>query len=181
MKKLSLVAACIFLMQLLAQAQPANTDNISTMRIGIFKLKSTVQELEKLLGQKIQVRHKEDAYMDTAKLMYNQANYILSFVKRYKEKETDADVMELRAVSSANTKLKTKSNIGIGSTKTAILAAYDKLDMKIYNDWEYKTKGNVKDKIQFITVRDADSGTDIIFTTEDRMVKSIEVTFYEGD
>jgi hypothetical protein len=161
------------------QAQDANV--ISTMRMGIFKLKSTTAEIEKALGQKIKVKHKQDNYMDTAKIMYNQANYILSFTKLYNENTSAPEVWELFAVSSSNTTLKTKSGIGINNTKSEILSTYDKNDMTINNDWEYKEKGNAKDKIQFVTLNDYEAGTTLVFKTEDRVVKSMEVRLYEGD
>lgn len=179
MKK-SFVLLVIFLLTILSlQAQDANV--ISTMRIGIFKLKMTIADVEKAMEQKIKVKHKQDNYFDTVKLMYNQANYTLSFVKRYNEIATAPEVWELYAVSSANTTLKTKSGMGLGNTKTEILSVYDKNDITITNDWAYKEKGNAKDKIQFVTLNDYDAGTTLIFKTEDRVVKSIEVRLYEGD
>jgi hypothetical protein len=162
------------------QAQDA-TAFISTMRMGIFKLKSTTAEIEKAMGQKIKVKHKQDNYFDTAKIMYNQANYILSFTKRYNENAAAPEVWELYAVSSANTALKTKSGMGISNTKAEILSTYDKNDITINNDWEYKEKGNAKDKIQFITINDYEAGTTLVFKTEDRVVKSMEVRLYEGE
>jgi hypothetical protein len=151
------------------------------MRMGIFKLKSTIADIEKAMGQKMKVKHKQDAYLDTAKIMYNQANYMLSFAKRYNENASAPEVWELYAVSSANTALKTKSGMGINNTKAELLSTYDKNDMTINNDWEYKEKGNTKDKIQFVTLNDYDAGTTLIFKTEDRVVKLIEVRLYEGD
>ena len=179
MKK-SFTLLVIFLFAILSlQAQDANV--ISTMRMGIFKLKMTIAEVEKAMGQKIKVRHKQDAYLDTAIIMYNQANYILSFTTRYNENGGDTKVWEIHAVSSSNTTLKTKSGIGINNTKAEILSTYDKNDIAISNDWQYKEKGNTKDKIQFITLNDYDAGTTLIFKTEDRLVKSIEVRVYIGE
>jgi hypothetical protein len=179
MKK-SFTLFVFFLMVILSlQAQDAAV--ISTMRIGIFKLKSTTAEIEKAMGQKIKIKHKQDNYMDTAKIMYNQANYILSFTKRYNENTTAPEVWELFAVSSTNTTLKTKSGMGINNTKAEILATYDKNDITINNDWEYKEKGNAKDKIQYVVLNDFDAATTLSFKTEDRVVKSIEVRVYEGE
>ncbi len=179
MKK-SFVLIAIFVLAILhLQAQDANV--ISTMRMGIFKLKATTADIEKAMGQKIKVKHKEGNYFDTAKIMFNQANYTLSFIKRYNENASAPEVWELYAVSSANTVLKTKSGMGIGNTKTEILTTYDKNDITINNDWDYKEKGNAKDKIQFVTLNDYEAGTTLIFKTEDRVVKSIEVRLYEGD
>jgi hypothetical protein len=179
MKK-SFALLVIFLFAILSlQAQDANV--ISTMRMGIFKLKSTTADIEKAMGQKIKVKHKEGNYFDTAKIMYNQANYILSFTKRYNENVSAPEVWELYAVSSANTTLKTKSGMGINNTKAELLSTYDKNDITITNDWDYKEKGNAKDKIQFVTLSDYEAGTTLVFKTEDRVVKSIEVRLYEGD
>ncbi len=161
------------------QAQDASV--ISTMRMGIFKLKMTITDVEKAMGQKIKVKHKEGNYFDTAKIMYNQTNYTLSFVKRYDENTQAPEVWELYAINSANTTLKTKSGMGINNTKAEMLSTYDKNDLTISNDWEYKEKGNAKDKIQFITLNDYEAGTTLVFKTEDRVVKSIEVRVYEGE
>ncbi len=161
------------------QAQDAN--NISTMRMGIFKLKTTVAEIEKLIGQKLKINHAVDNYLDTAKVNFEKVDYMLTFVKRYKENSNEPEIWELYAVSSSNTKLKTKSGIGINNTKAEILVAYDKYSLNIYNDWYYKEKGNAKDKIQHITLSDFDAGTQLVFKTDNRMVKSIEVTLYEGE
>jgi hypothetical protein len=161
------------------RAQDANV--ISTMRMGVFKLKSTTAEIEKAVGQKIKVNHKQDNYLDTAKIMHNQAHYILSFIKRYNENTSAPEVWELYAVSSANIALKTKSGIGINNTKAEILFTYDKNDITITNDWEYKEKGNTKDKIQFVTLNDYEASTTLVFKTENRIVKSIEVRVYEGE
>lgn len=161
------------------QAQDAN--NISTLRMGVFKLKTTVAEIEKLTAQKLKIKHSEENYLDSAKINFDKADYILSFVKRYNENEKAPVVWELYSVTSSNTKLKTKSGIGINNTKAEILAAYDKYSLNIYNDWYYKEKGNAKDKIQHITLSDFDAGTQLVFVTDNRIVKSIEVTLYEGE
>ncbi len=160
-------------------AQDAN--NISTMRMGVFKLKTTVAEIEKLIGQKLKISHVVDNYLDTAKVNFEKVDYVLSLAKRYNENEKAPVVWELYSVSSSNTKLKTKSGIGINNTKAEILAAYDKYSLNIYNDWYYKEKGNAKDKIQYITLSDYDAGTQLVFITDNRVVKSIEVTLYEGE
>ncbi len=179
MKILSFILIAFICYSTNLKAQDVN--NISTMRIGIFKLKSTVQEIEKMVGQKLKIKHGVDNYLDTAKVTYDNADYILSFAKKYLENEKAPEVWELFAVSSANTKLKTKSGIGISNTKAEILTAYDKFSISIYNDWDYASKGNTKDKIQNIALSDYDAGTQLTFKTENRVVKSVEVSVYEGD
>lgn len=52
MKKIILVLLIALFMNVFAHGQEANVNFISTMRIGIFKIKSTVAEIEKLTGKK---------------------------------------------------------------------------------------------------------------------------------
>jgi len=160
-------------------AAQSTTDIISTMRMGPFKLNTTKADIEKAIGQKLQSRSKE--YFDTADVNYGGVKYTLVFNQEYSEDPKKVAPWKLYGVSSITTTLKTKSMIGIGSTKAEILLAYDKFDITIYNDYDYKTKGNAKDKIQFIKLSDFDADTQITFTTENRIVKKIEVTVYEGD
>jgi hypothetical protein len=179
MKQFFSLLIIILLTTLSLKAQDANV--ISTLRMGIFKLKATQSEIEKLTGQKIKRKNSRDIYLDSAKIVYNKANYILTFSKRYDENTSAPEVWELFAVSSSNTSLKTKSGIGINNTKAEILSTYDKNDITIFNDWEYKARGNAKDKIQFVKLNDFDASTTLIFETVDRIVKSIEVRIYEGE
>ena len=161
-----------------AVAQSAS-DVISTLRMGPFKLNTAKADIEKAIGQKLQSHIKD--YFDTTEVNYGGAKYTLVFNQEYSEDPKKIVPWKLYAVSSGATALKTKSLIGMGSTKAEILLAYDKFDVDINNDYDYKVKGNAKDKIQFIYLKDFDAGTQIIFTTENRIVKKIEVSLYEGD
>jgi hypothetical protein len=179
MKKFFSILIITVITTLNLKAQDANV--ISTLRMGIFKLKATQSEIEKLTGQKIKIKNSRDLYLDSAKITYNKANYILTFSKRYNENTSAPEVWELFAVSSSNTSLKTKSGIGINNTKAEILSIYDKNDISIFNDWDYKARGNARDKIQYVKLNDFDAGTTLIFETVDRIIKSIEVRVYEGE
>lgn len=159
-------------------AQPG-TDILTTMRMGPFKLNAVKADIEKAIGQKLQSHGKE--YFDTTEVNYGGVKYTLVFNQEYSEDPKKAAPWKLYSVTSFNTAYKTKSLIGIGSTKADILQAYDKYEMTIHNDYEYKEKGNARDKIQFINLLDGDAGTQITFTTENRIVKKITVTIIEGD
>jgi len=157
----------------------SGTELITTQRIGVFKLKTTKTDIEKIIGKKIELESKD--YLDSVQINYGGVNYILVFSQDYGDDGKKLAERKLYAVSSTTTSLKTKSLIGIGSTKAEILLAYDKFDLTIYNDYDYKQKLNPKDKIQFICLRDFDGGTQITFTTENRVVKKIEVSIDEGE
>jgi hypothetical protein len=181
LKSIILLAVVLVCVTTQAQTPTANATNvISTLRMGPFKINSYKPDVEKIVGTKLVVVDKDD-YYDTAKVVYNNSNYTLVFNKEYND-DTKAPIkMRLVSIISNNTTLKTKSGIGLGSTKAQILAAYDKFDINIYNDYQYKEKKNPKDKIQFIALQDFDAGTQIMFTTDNRVVTQIVVNVYEGD
>ena len=178
-KLIVLLAAVLICFGAVAQTA-ASTDVISTMRMGPFKLGSFKADVEKITGGKL-IAIDKDEYYDTVKVAYNNSNYILVFNSDYNPDPNAPVKMKLSSITCANTPLKTKSGIGIGSTKAQILAAYDKFDINIYNDYQYKEKKNARDKIQFINLQDYDAGTQIMFTTENRIVTAITVGVYEGD
>lgn len=180
-RSIVLLAAVLFCIAVKAQTPMANATNaISTLRMGPFKINSYKPDVEKIAGTKLVAIDKDD-YYDTVKVLYNNSNYTLVFNNEYNEDAKAPVKMRLVSIISSNTTLKTKSGIGLGSTKAQILAAYDKFDINIYNDYQYKEKNNPKDKIQLVTLQDFDAGTQIMFTTENRIVTQIMVGIYEGE
>ena len=177
MKKNSIVFVLLMSLHFFAAAQ-SNNDLITTLRIGPFKLKTAKADIEKIVGKTIAITSKD--YLDTAEINYGGISYRLIFSQEYDDDAKKPVAWKLYSVSSTTTSLKTKSLIGIGNTKAEILQAYDKFDITINNDYAYKEKGNAKDKIQFINLMDYDAGTRITFTTENRVVKAIEVAVDEG-
>ncbi len=163
-------------------AQSKKSDVLNTTQMGFFKLNTTIQEMEKACGQKLTISKNKDKYEDTIIVKIDNVPYELLFhqMADYDEKKI-AEKWMLFSVSSDAIKFKTKSNLGIGSTKSEILKTYDKFSLNIYNDYLFKEKGNAKDKIQYISLTDNDFGSNIIFKTENRIVTSIKVSMYEGE
>jgi hypothetical protein len=147
-----------------------NTNFITTLRMGPFKIGSKKEEVEKTANVKLQISNTNDA--DTLGLVYNGKKYQLIFQIPY---DDETNIKKLYSVSSKETDLKTKSNMGIGSTKPQLLVAYDKIDMRIYNDWNYTEKKNLKDKVRFVQLFDNDNNSILSFTTVDRVVTEVEV------
>ena len=180
LRLIALVVSVMACLMLQAQTSTSN-DVISTMRMGPFKLNTYRTDIEKMLGTKLISIGKNDD-IDTVNVKYNNADYVLIFEAEYNEVENKlSGKMKLAAVTSANIAYKTKSGIGLGSTKAQILSAFDKFDLNIYNDYGYKEKKNARDKIQFIELKDFDAGTEILFMTDNRLVTEITVTIYIGD
>jgi hypothetical protein len=177
--KFKILFSAILLMNVISLKAQSGNDYISTLRLGAFKIFSTVSEIEKITGKKISLPSTKDEYFDTTKLRYNNSDLTLVFNKVYQENEKAPPVWKLYTVISENTPLKTKGGIGIGSTKAEVLTASDKMDLSIYNDYYYKEKKNPRDKIQMIVIRDYDAETAITLTTEDRKVKKIQVSVQE--
>jgi hypothetical protein len=180
MKKFSFLFCFILVLNGFVKAQETS-NTTSTLRMGVFKLKMTAEEIEKAIGQKLKIKKNSDNYADSVVANFENATYLLTFRKRFDKNEIPTNIWELVNVISRNTKLKTKSGMGLGATKALLLATFDKYDLSIINDWNYKDKKVAKDKCQYIHVNDYDAGTVLVFKTTDRIVTSIEIRIQEGD
>jgi len=161
---------CFFLLLLLCLtpifAQQTDTEFISTMRMDHFRLGTTKAEIEAIINKPLVNNEYE------FKVTYKGSTYILVF-------GGSGDEAPLYSVKSTNTKLKTKSGVGIGSNKMHILGVYDKYNIGIWN-LESNDSNIPKDKIQLIELHDYDARTCIWFKTVDRIVTEITVGYYEG-
>ena len=161
---------------------------MSTTRMGPFKLGNEPKDIEAIVGTKLNVKPVNPDFWDsdTCLVTFNNASYKLVFSPVTEEttvQNTNPVVKKkLFSVSSGNITYKTISGIGIGSSKAQILLAYDKFDISIWRDYFYRTSHKDKDRIQNITLSDTDTGSIVKFTTDNRVVTQIEVSYQEeGD
>lgn len=166
-KKIQVLIVCIIFC-FSAYAQQAETDYISTMRMGPFKLGSKKADIETIIDKPISLNESYEA-----QVIYKGSVYNLSFY--YGE-----DNPTLSSIKSSDSKLKTKSGVGLGSNKMQILGIYDKFSIQIWNWYDYENPVTPKDKVQGIELRDDDAGTCIMFKTTDRVVNEISVYYNEG-
>lgn len=162
-----LILFLLFIPTMLAFSQEQDGDYISTMRMGPFKLGAKLLEIESAISQSIALDDNSEAI-----IVYKGATYHLYFW------ENDSD-KTLRMVSSFDTKMKTRSNVSIGSNKMQIVGTYDRYSLNIWNQWDPVTEKR-SDTIQGVELLDMDSGTTLLFKTKDRITIEIAVYYQEG-
>lgn len=158
---------------------------ISKNGIGELKLGMTQEELEKLLNQKLVMKHAKDTgdvWSDTALVKYKDIEVSLYFDRQYSADETEK-VFELIAIQSSSPLCKTAGGLGTGDNRDAILSAYEDnpIDMgpveEMVNDttWVFsKTK-------YYISVKDDKWDKQLVFHLTDKKVSSVEATIMMGE
>lgn len=163
-----------------------NSDYIITKNgIGNLKIGMSVDEAEKLLGQKISLKHaqEEDIWTDTANAKYKDIEVTLYFQPRYTENENDARIMEIFGLATNSPLCKTAAGIKIGDSKTAVLAAYDESPINMGPEFEQVNDTTWLPNFSkfYINVRDTSFDKDLIFKLNNKKVSSIEASIVLGD
>jgi hypothetical protein len=152
--------------------------------IGDIKIGMTQAELEKLLNQKLVLRHVNDTadvWADTAMAKYKEIDISLYFERQYNEGEVR--ILQLTGLGTSSPLCKTATGIGIGDEKPAILAAYDDnpIDMgpesEMVNDTTWlpsKTKYS-------INVKDDKWDKQLVFRLVNKKVTSLEASVLMGE
>lgn len=152
--------------------------------IGDLKIGMTKTDLEKMLKATLSMKHAKDTgeiWMDTATVQYAGMEVELYFQKLYSEEPTTE--MELFGLSTKSPLCKTKSGIGVGDDRNAVLAAYEENPINMgpesvmVNDstWEL-SKTNY-----FIHVNDDNWDKQISFYLVNKKIASIEASMRMGE
>ena len=172
---------CCFLCFLWTAALSQNSSVIiSTAGIGEIKIGMKKAELEKLIGQKLTLKHlaakKDNAYQDTFRVQYKGIEIEVMLQNNYIENDKyEITVGQLR---SNNPSLKTRSGIAIGDDKLKVVSTYENYLLHLSPDYEndYKTKSKTKSTIWLFS----DDSNVIIFYLENNKVTAFSVMMYEG-
>ncbi|MGH2552871.1 MAG: hypothetical protein ACRDEB_04100, partial [Chitinophagaceae bacterium] len=106
--------------------------------IGELKIGMTQAELEKLLGQKLMLKHANDTgdiWSDTATAKYNEMDVTFYFERQYNE-DKDIKIMELYGIETSNPLCKTETGIGIGDNRATVLSAYEENPINMGPEYE---------------------------------------------
>lgn len=156
--------------------------------IGVVKTGMSLEELEKVLQQKVLLTNPMDtisgSWTDSAFIKYKDAELRLTFVRTYAYEEKDSFHMRLTEMSTTSPLFKTAGGMGVGATKQQVINAFD--NYKIYmgsqsimiNDttWGYSKT------LYSLSVREDREGPQIVFyvNLNDHKVCLIEVgSFYD--
>lgn len=157
---------------------------ISKDGIGELKIGMTQAELEKLLNQKLAMKHAADmeAWGDTVMVKYKEIEVSLYFERQYNEDE-DVKIMQLSAIETSSPLCKDANGIGIGDERTAVLSAFEDNPINMGPDYEQvndSTWAPSKTKYS-INVKDDKWDRELIFHLVNKKVASLQASIIMGE
>jgi hypothetical protein len=157
--------------------------NASTIKIGPFYLEMKMNEVEKIIGEKIQKKKnaKDDyaAYQDL-KIVHQGIVYTMSFYEDYNLDEKAPKKYILASVKSEDSRIKTKSGIAIGMSKAAIMQILGEQNIEYsYSKWfDYDENGKVTTKLrENLSINDTKASRSLILTMEKGKVVGFELGY----
>lgn len=158
---------------------------ISKEGIGEIKIGMTQAELEKLLNQKLILKHANDSgdvWADTATAKYKDIEVSLYFERQYNE-DDNIKVMQLFAAETSNPLCKTETGIGIGDEKSTIVAAYDDNPINMGPEYEPVNDSTwLPSKTKYsISVKDDKWDKELIFHLVNKKVNSLAASIIMGE
>lgn len=145
---------------------------LSNEGIGSLKIGMPLSELEKLLQKKINLKVigvDPVVLVETVKVTYKGINVEINLIKRQ-------DYIAVDGITSNSPICKTKSGIGIGSTKLQIINAFEGyyIDLIPGNNSEggHSIKKNIRGTV---TVIEDEEGDAIVFSLKDNKVVSFSI------
>ena len=170
MKKIIQLCLLIFAVSFIS----AQEFEISTLRIGPYKIFMKNDEADKF-GTKL----KQTNYELKNVIKYNGETILISTSQDYDDKGKENGKLIIQGLSTKSKKFKTKSGIGVGSTKDEVINAYK--NYPSYSAYpSYDDKGNMLKNSSNFVLNDLDAGTTLNFTIVNNIVTEMLVFINEG-
>jgi hypothetical protein len=152
--------------------------------IGDIKIGMTEQELEKLLNQKLVLKHAKDTgdvWNDTAMVKYKDID--MSFYFERMGNEEDMKNLQLTGVETSSSLCKTATGMGIGDDKMAIISAYDDYSVDMGPEFEMVNDTTwLPSKTKYsISIRDDKYDKELVFHLLNKKVASIGAAIIMGE
>ncbi|WP_080778207.1 hypothetical protein [Chryseobacterium phocaeense] len=148
---------------------------VSTLRIGPYKVFMEKTEAEKISGTKLKMT---DGVIKNS-VKYNGEQIQIHLFETYIS-EAKPNVPSIMGLSTTSKKFKTKSGIGIGNTKDDLINAYrNHPSFTVHPAWDDKGEKRLKDTGYF-TLEDLDAGTQLSFKFVNNIITEISVYLNEG-
>lgn len=161
------VLACSFI--------SAQDFEVSTLRMGPYKISMEQADVEKTSGTKMKVID------GTAKNAIKYGGEILSidFYSTYMI-DTKKDIVSVLGISTTSKKFKTKSGIGVGSTRDDLINAFrNHSSFSVSPSWDEDGKRSPQDTGYFV-LNDETAGTNLSFKFVNNVVTEISVSVSAG-
>jgi hypothetical protein len=147
---------------------------VSTLRIGPYKIFMPKVEAEKIAG--IKLKNTDSNKKNIVK--YNGESIQIDLFENYIN-EANPSVPSITYMTTTSKKFKTKSGIGVGSTRDDLINAYRNYsNFAVRPDWDDKGKP-IKD-VGYFSLEDSEAGTQLTFKFVNNIVTEISVYLNEG-
>ncbi|MCQ9636886.1 hypothetical protein MP477_18185 [Chryseobacterium sp. WG23] len=171
MKKL--ISIFVFLLTLSSINAQENFE-VSTLRIGPYKVFMPKAEAEKISGTQLKTSDGDKKNI----VKYSGESIQIDIFDNYIN-EANPSVPSISYMTTSSKKFKTKSGIGVGSTRDDLINAYRNYpNFCVHPDWDQNGKP-IKDTGYF-TLEDSDAGTQLSFKFINNIVTEISVYLNEG-
>ncbi|MDP2453578.1 MULTISPECIES: hypothetical protein [unclassified Kaistella] len=177
MKKLLFLILFIFGMNL-TFAQ--DNFDLSTLRIGPYTVFMKNKDVEKFSKSKLTSFMGDDDYMKTNKVNYLGEVIEISIMQNYDDQGQNTGGYQIYSLMTKSKKFRTKSGMGVGSTKDQLIDAYRNYpNFSVAQMWDEKTEKISTTKSTF-TLTDNDAGTLLSFIMINNVVTEVSVFMNEG-
>ena len=154
--------------------------DVSTLRIGDFTINMKDKAVEKISKSKLISFTSQDDWNKTNKVKY--AGEIIEIVvsQSYDEQGQNDGGYQIYSLMTKSKKFRTKSGMGVGSTKDELFEAYKNYpNFSISQSWDEKTEKISKTK-SVLSLQDNDAQTYLSFIMDNNVVTEIYVSLNEG-
>ena len=175
MKKRLLLGLLLFGLNLSFAQQ--NFD-MSTLRLGDFTINMTNKAADKIIKSKIKIVN-TDNYQPTT-VNYLGENVEIVFARSTNDVGDYDGNFTIFSLSTKSKKFRTKSGMGVGSTKDELFEAYKNYaNFCVNQSWDEKTQKPSKVNSNFV-LTDMDANTMLSFTLRNNVVVEVSVYLNEG-
>lgn len=163
---------------MVSQSTIAQDLSVSTLKMGPYSLKMKVEDAEKIAERKLIVPSKENEYSSETVLFLNGERIKITTTQDYYNPGNEKG-FAIAMLSTTSKKFKTKSNIGVGSTKDELIRTYkDYLSYSVYPEWD--ESGHPSKTISYFNLEDMEAGSTLVFKLVNNVVVEITISYYEG-
>ena len=154
--------------------------DVSTLRIGSFTINMKDKAIEKLTKYKLNSLEAENGNYKTQKFNYLGEVIEIAILQTTDDKGQLDGGYQISSLMTKSKKFKTKSGIGVGSTKDQLFQAYKNYpNFSVNQMWDEKTEKLSTFRSNFI-LNDNEAGTSLSFTLLNNLVTEISVYRNEG-
>ena len=154
--------------------------DISTLRIGPFTINMKDKAAEKFTTSKLVIYDGPNEYNKGNKVNYTGEIIEIIIMEIWDDEGKKENGYQIYSLSTKSKKFRTKSGMGVGSTKDELIEAYRNYpNFSVNQMWDEKTEKLSTSKSSFV-LTDNDAGTYLSFTMINNVVTEVNVHMSEG-